>query len=71
MRRAFLFLGMTFTLLALVGMVAHAARSIDHVWPWWVFGILLGVSILILFGIFEKKRVETLALIGRLRKWEQ
>jgi hypothetical protein len=69
--RAFLFLGMTFTLLALIGMVAHAARSIDHVWPWWVFGILLGVSILVLFGVFEKKRDEMLSLIGRLRKWEQ
>lgn len=33
--------------------------------PWWVFGIL------ILFGIFEKKRDEMLALIGRLRQWEQ
>ena len=69
--RAFLFLGMTFTLLALISMVAHAARSIEHVWPWWVFGISLGVAVLVLLGIFEKRRADLLALIARLRQWEQ
>jgi hypothetical protein len=68
--RAFLFLGTAFTLLALVAMVAHAAQAIDHVWPWWVFGISIGIGILVLFGIFEKKRPEVLALIGRLKMWE-
>ena len=57
-------------LLALVAMVAHAAQAIDHVWPWWVFGISIGIGILILFGIFEKKRAEVLLLIGRLKAWE-
>jgi hypothetical protein len=69
--RAFLILGSAFTLVALVAMVRHAAQSIDHVWPWWVFGIALGVAILVLFGIFEKKRAEVMQLIGRLRQWEQ
>ena len=69
--RAFLYLGSTFTLVALITMVRHAAHSIDHVWPWWVFGIALGVAILILFGVFEKKRPEVMVLIGRLRQWEQ
>ncbi|HEX5105514.1 MAG TPA: hypothetical protein VFV87_16965, partial [Pirellulaceae bacterium] len=68
--RAFLFLGAAFTVLALVAMVAHAAQAIDHVWPWWVFGISVGIAILILFGIFEKKRPEVLALISRLKQWE-
>jgi hypothetical protein len=68
---AFLYLGTTFTLLALVTMVAHAARAIEHVWPWWAFGIGLGIAILVLFGVFEKKRPEMLALVGRLRQWEQ
>ena len=36
--RAFLYLGTSFLLLSLVSMVWHAARSIGHVWPWWVFG---------------------------------
>jgi hypothetical protein len=69
--RAFLYLGTSFTVLALGTMVAHAAQAIDHVWPWWAFGIGLGIALLVLFGIFEKKRPEVLALIGRLRQWEQ
>jgi hypothetical protein len=68
--RAFLFLGMTFTLLALTSMVAHAAQSVNDVWPWWVFGIFLSVAMLVLFGLIEKKREEVTALIARLRKWE-
>ena len=68
--RAFLFLGTAFTVLALVAMVAHASRAIEHNWPWWVFGISVGIAILILFGVFEKKRVQVLALIGRLKQWE-
>jgi hypothetical protein len=69
--RAFLILGSTFTLLALIAMVRHAAQSLDHVWPWWVFGISLGVAVLFLLGVFEKKRAEVTLLIGRLRQWEQ
>ncbi|MDX1946404.1 MAG: hypothetical protein SFU86_13470 [Pirellulaceae bacterium] len=69
--RAFLYLGSAFTLLAMVSMVAHAARAIEHVWPWWAFGIGLGIAILVLFGIFEKNRPQMLALIARLRQWEQ
>ncbi|MEX2176329.1 MAG: hypothetical protein WD872_18345 [Pirellulaceae bacterium] len=69
--RAFLYLGSSFTLLALITMVWHASRAIEHVWPWWAFGIGLGIAILVLFGVFEKKRPEVLALIGRLRQWEQ
>jgi len=68
--RAFLYLGAGFVLLALVSMVAHAAQAIDHVWPWWAFGIGVGLAILVLFGIFEKKRAEVMTLIERLRHWE-
>jgi hypothetical protein len=69
--RAFLILGSAFTFVALIAMVRHAAQSIDHVWPWWVFGIGMGVSILVLFGIFEKKRPEVMLVIGQLRQWER
>lgn len=69
--RAFLWLGTIFTLIALIAMVRHAAQSIGHVWPWWLFGIALGVGILVLFGVFEKKRAEIGLLITRLRQWEQ
>jgi hypothetical protein len=68
--RAFLFLGMTFSLLALTSMVAHAAQSIHNAWPWWVFGILLGVAFFALRIVMEKKRAEVMQLIAGLRKWE-
>jgi hypothetical protein len=68
--RAFLYLGTSFLLLALVSMVWHAARSIGHVWPWWAFGIATGLAILALFGVFEKKRNEVLSLMRGLREWE-
>jgi hypothetical protein len=69
--RAFLILGSAFTLMALIAMVRHAARSIGEVWPWWVFGIALGVGLLVLFGVFEKKRDEVSLLIARLKQWER
>lgn len=69
--RAFLYLGTTFTLLALGTMVAHAAQAIEHVWPWWAFGIGSGIALLALLAFFEKNKSEMLALVGRLRSWEQ
>jgi hypothetical protein len=52
-------------------MVWHAARAIEHVWPWWAFGIGLGIGILVLFGLFEKKRPEITAWARQLQQWEQ
>ena len=69
--RAFLYLGASFALVSLITMVAHAAQAIDHVWPWWAFGVGMGIAILVLFGIFEKQKAEILRLIARLREWEQ
>ena len=69
--RAFLYLGASFLLLSLVSMVWHAAEAIDHTWPWWAFGIGLGLGVLTLFGMFERKRNEMLRLLGELRTWER
>jgi hypothetical protein len=68
--RSFLFLGTTFTLIGLAAMVWHANRAIDHTWPGWAFGITLGIAILALFGLFEKKRPEMLAFANRLKQWD-
>lgn len=68
--RAFLYLGTSFLMLSVVSMVWHAAQNIGHVWPWWAFGIVLGLLILTVFGLFEKKRNEMLKLIQELREWE-
>ncbi len=69
--RAFLYLGAVFTLLAMVSMVWHAARAIEHVWPWWAFGIGMGIAILAGLAFFEKNRPQVQALVLRLRQWEK
>jgi len=69
--RAFLYLGTTFVFVSVLSMVWHAARAIEHVWPWWAFGIGLGLCILVLFGVFEKKRPEIMRWIEQLGQWEK
>ncbi|MEQ1903383.1 MAG: hypothetical protein ABL888_04295 [Pirellulaceae bacterium] len=49
-------LGVLFLLIAVAAMVANAHRRLDHVWPWWAFGITLGIIILVVFGLLEKRR---------------
>jgi hypothetical protein len=68
--RAFLYLGASFLLLSIVAMVWNAGRLVQHTWPWWVFGITLGLAILVVFGVFEKHRREVQSLIERLRQWD-
>ena len=69
--RAFLYLGSPFLLLSMVSMVWHAQQRFDHVWPWWMFGIVLGLAILCVLGLFEKKRNEALRVLNELRQWER
>lgn len=68
--RSFLIFGITFVFVSMIAMVAHAQQSLQHTWPWWALGIGLGLGILTLFGLFEKKRDEFKALAERLRNWE-
>ncbi len=68
--RAFLYLGTLFLLTSMIAMVANAHRAIGHVWPWWAFGIGLGVSILVMFGLFEKRRNDLRAIAGKLNEWD-
>lgn len=69
--RAFLYMGAGFVLVAVVSMVWHAQRTLEQSWPWWAFGMGLGASILAVFVMFERKRVEILGVIERLRHWEK
>lgn len=68
--RAFLYLGATFVFLSVVSMVWHAYAKIQHVGIWWGFGILLGLLILTIFGLFEKNRPELTRLVENMRRWE-
>ena len=69
--RAFLYVGTSFLVLSIVSMIWHASQSLGHVWPWWAFGICLGICILALFGLFEKRRNEMLDLVGKLKTWDR
>ncbi len=68
--RAFLYLGSLFLLMAMVSMVSHAHQRLEHVWPWWVFGIAMGIAILVMFGLFEKRKNDLKKVVSRLKKWE-
>ncbi|HZJ16228.1 MAG TPA: hypothetical protein VFD27_14330 [Chthoniobacteraceae bacterium] len=68
--RAFLFLGSAFLLLALLTMIWHAAANLGWTWLWYVAGIALGLSILAVFALFEKKQREIFAALDRLKTWQ-
>jgi hypothetical protein len=68
--RSFLYLGVTFLVLDIVTMVWYAAV---HQRIWWiaaVCGIALGTAVLILVGVFEKRRNDILAAVERFKDWE-
>ena len=68
--RSFLFVGVSFLFVAVIAMVSHAQQSLDHVWPWWAFGILTGAGILVVFGLFEKRRNDLVRLGNQMREWD-
>jgi hypothetical protein len=68
--RAFLFLGSAFLLLALLTMIWHAAANLGWTWLWYVAGIALGLSILAVFALFEKKQREIFAALDKLKTWQ-
>ena len=68
--RPFLYLGTVFVLLGVTSMVWHAQRSIDQVWPWWAFGITMGILILAGLMSLEKNKGKLQELATRLNSWE-
>ncbi|QDT43542.1 hypothetical protein Pan241w_36440 [Gimesia alba] len=69
--RAFLYVGASFLVLSIVSMIWHASQSLGHIWPWWAFGIGLGICILTLFGLFEKRKNEMQELVDKLKTWDR
>ena len=67
--RGFLFLGFGFLGLAVFSMIWYAAVDLHQTWLWAASGIVAGVGILIVFGLFEKKRQDVLRVVGNLREW--
>jgi hypothetical protein len=67
--RSFLQLGFGFLCLSMLTIIWHAAANLGWVWVWYVAGIALGLMIIVVFAIFEKKRTEMGALLDNLRSW--
>lgn len=68
--RAFLFLGTGFLILSLMTMIYHAAVNLEQTWIWGVTGLVVGVAILVMFAVFEKKRQDILRLVEELKQWQ-
>ena len=52
------------------GSATGAAVDLHQTWLWFASGIVLGLMILALFGMFERKRQEVLQLVDQLKTWE-
>jgi hypothetical protein len=68
--RAFLLLGVGFLGLVVFSMIWHAAVDLSQTWVWWASGIVLGLVILGLFALFEKRRNDVLRVFEQIREWE-
>lgn len=68
--RTFLFLGASFLAVSMLTVVWYAAVDRNQTWLWYVVGIIVGIAILVLFAIFEKKRQTVLQLMEQLKEWE-
>jgi hypothetical protein len=68
--RAFLLLGVGFLGLVVFSMIWHAAVDLSQTWVWWASGIVLGLAILGLFALFEKRRNDVLRVVEQLKKWD-
>ncbi len=68
--RGFLFLGTAFLGLVIFAQIWHAAVDRQQTWLWWASGIVLGIAILSLFAIFEKRRHDVMRILADVRQWQ-
>ena len=67
---AFLFLGFTFLVFVVLRIIWIAGWEKHQTWILWSFGIVLGMAIVALFGVFEKRRNDVIAVIEKLKGWD-
>jgi hypothetical protein len=68
--RAFLFLGVTFLFLVVFSQIWHAAVDRAQTWVWWASGLVLGIAILTLFALLEKRRNDVLKMLAEIKRWQ-
>jgi hypothetical protein len=54
--RGMTLMGSIFLLLSIVTMIWYASVNFGWTWLWYVFGILTGITIILMFAVFEKKK---------------
>ena len=67
--RSFLQMGTGFLCLSLLTIIWHAAANLGWTWVWYVAGIALGLALITIFALFEKKRTQMTALLEEVRRW--
>ena len=68
--RAFLYLGTSFLLVALMTVIWYAAVEQQRTWIFWIAGIVTGMLILLVLGLFEKRRDDVLRVVEELKQWQ-
>lgn len=68
--QSLLVMGTLFLLVAVMTVIWYAAVEQQRTWILWLAGIITGVLIIALFGLFEKRRDDVLRVVDRLRQWE-
>ena len=69
--RSFLYLGISFLFVDVLSMIWYAAVDCDKTWIWYATGIVLGIAIIALFAVFEKRRNDIVAAVKKLKEWER
>jgi hypothetical protein len=68
--QSFLYLGIAFLIVSLITVIWHAAIHEHQTWILWVSGIVTGIAIIALFGVFEKRRDDVLRVVEQLKQWK-
>ncbi|MCY2984640.1 MAG: hypothetical protein NTY15_13530 [Planctomycetota bacterium] len=68
--RAILWLGLMFLCVAMFTVIWHAAVDLAQTWVWYVSGIVMGILILTMFALFEKRREQLKGLVSKLQTWD-
>jgi len=68
--RAFLYVGFAALVVVVGRLIYFAAVERGQMWVLWICCMLLGVGILALFALFEKRRNDLQAALERFKRWE-
>ena len=68
--RAFLYLGVAFLVISILGMVFHAHQAVENIWPWFVFMLVTGIGIWVLIALRDRYQDRLTEIIDNLRTWD-